>query len=407
MKAAIDRVTPNIAATGITLESDPAAPDSVIAAEIALRADNGRGPFRTEYDRRTDITKSGSPLEYEMAKPLPAWLGGTSPLAPWEGRLYRDGDSWGVVYQDLPKRNHAIGWLSFFSSGGEGHHDKLTLNKNDGSLTWARGTGNKRSPLSQLKMDGVEFYPSAYSVTRYGKSTGSFYGIRGVFVCNPECELIINDNGATFSLAVGNNDNMIFTPYDLSGAAILPESVPTVIPPHFHFGYWLSAPETDGGSWSIEPFAVANFYGQPISDLNSLSGTARYSGPATGVYAIPGQGQGGVTGQFYAYATLTANWGNQEVSGTVNKFHSLTAEDHSVYIMDWSLNLAKHGITQGSGPNSPPPGTWSHRFWGQDSTASNAPTAVTGEFTGHFNSDINSGKPHAGGSVVGAFVVRK
>lgn len=68
------------------------------------------------------------------------------------------------------------------------------------------------------------------------------------------------------------------------------------------------------------------------------------------------------------------------------------------------------GVTTGSGPGAGQ-SAWTARFWGKDATASgaraNEPKAVTGEFTGHFGNDSNSGKAHSDGSIAGAFVGTK
>lgn len=234
-----------------------------------------------------------------------------------------------------------------------------------------------------------------------------------------------------------------FTPTG-GASAPLPRRVETkeFFPPHFHFGYWLSAPATDGGDWNIEPFAMGNFFGEPLTGPETattnnnmgLKGTASYTGPATGVYAVPDQG---VDGQFYGNAALSAYWGiptgspfgNSEawsVSGTVDGFRSLSTSSHDGYIRDWRLDLGRAdmattrtnnvasssdielntgfrgGVTTGGG-------AWTGRFWGQDRTApglrQNEPAAVTGEFTGHFTNDAE--KAHAAGSVAGAFAAGK
>ena len=224
-----------------------------------------------------------------------------------------------------------------------------------------------------------------------------------------------------------------------------PSLVETKIPEHAYLGYWLQEPESEGEAWKIEPFAATRFYGSPITtgaEISALQGAASYSGAAAGIYAVPEEG---VTGQFHADVTLTARWGQRSpdefslqeawrIHGTIDKFQSLTAEQHHLYIWDWSLTLGpadmtptrdsshnpspdnssvdldggtQPGVTTGSGAGAGQ-GAWTARFWGQDPTApdprTNEPKAVTGEFTGHFADDSSSGKAHAAGSVAGAFV---
>ena len=427
--------TPNLPA-GLAL-----ARDSARESEIdSLLAGLPEGSLPEEpYSVRTEITKSGSPLKYEMPKErLRAWLGGVDTSLPpsfWEGRIYRgDGSSWGVVYQNLPKKYTfsppTLYWNNFFSTGGQGNTDNtsLTLDQDTGKLTWdigGSGKGaDKRNTAAQISisLSGLTtdtFYHSfgAEAHILPGNHKGTFYGVPGTFSCQGSTDPQVGDICRTLATggigwAINEATSFTFTPDDgpsAFGGQIEGESPGPKRPPHFHFGYWLNAPENDGGAWSIEPFAVANFYEDPISDLSTLSGTAKYSGPATGVYAVPDQlGHKGVTGTFYAHAVLTATWGGSwpTVKGTVGNFQSLTEDQHLTYIRDWSLTLEGPG-TQGSGPGSPNLGNWHHSFWGQDPADSNAPTAITGTFTGYFTNGILSGSVNAEGSVVGAFVAEK
>ena len=436
LQTAIAAVVPDIAAnlpSGIGLGPTE---EEILTAENALRGDNGLGAWPTWFSRRTEITKSGNPLSYESVKPLPAWLGITTdnPFnSGWQGRLYRDGKSWGVVYQNLPQQYPSTDWNTFFSPGGEGYHDNLSLNKSTGKLTWSIGQGSKRSSLSAFKLDQQLFDPGSSIALDAVAVLGAFYGRRGEIDCKDSLECILRsaDSGATFWIERGE---LSFTPTE------------SEIPDHFHLGYWLNAPETVGGDWSVEPFAIANFYGGTVNSYFNLgtqfAGTASFAGPAVGVYTV----DQGVTGQFYAHATLTANWKipnpatpgtikNGEsfvISGAVNNFNSLSSDQHGLYIRDWSLTLDRAdiaalrgsndepqnislsrkfrgGVTTGSGGTASQTGDWTGRFWGLDNTVAaggerNEPIAVTGEFTGHFTDDYDSGKAHAGGSVAGAFV---
>ena len=418
--------------------------DSARESEIdSLLAGLPEGSLPEEpYSLRTEITRSGSPLKYEMPKErLRAWLGGTwqgGYPSFWEGRIYRDGSSWGVVYQDLPKKYTfsppTLYWNNFFSTGGQGLTDNvsLTLDEDTGKLSWAIGSqsgASRRNFASQITISPSALQTSGSknfaqeAIIEPGTHEGTFYGVPGTFYCaasatvGNKCQAV-GDGTKGWSINFAGDQStgsFTFTPDDgpsAFGGQIQGKPSGPQRPPHFYFGYWLNAPENDGGAWSIEPFAVANFYEDPISDLSSLSGTAKYSGPATGVYAVPDQlGHKGVTGTFYAHAVLTATWGSSSptVTGTVGNFQSLTEDQHLTYIRDWSLSLSNvTSATQGSGPGSPQLGTWQRTFWGQDPADSNAPTAITGTFTGYFTNDILlSGKAHGEGSVVGAFVAEK
>ena len=451
LKTLISAYTPNIELslpTGFTIESNPSSESSILEAENKRRGNNGRGPLPESYNRLTHILKSGDILPYETPKALPAWLGTTLHNKDWSGRLYKDGKSLGVIYSNLPKKYPLNTWAIFFSPGGVGQHENLVLDSASGKLSWKTGLAST-SPLSALNIPG--FTPDQYgsiSVSQ-GNHPGTFYSVPGTFSCASECILSLDSlGGEEFFFAGGGAFS--FTPNDSATATIPAQHIETKIPPHVHFGYWLTAPENDGESWSIEPFSLANFYGEPedyIPNLNNLQGSASYSGPATGIYTIPDHPMGGSTGQFRARVTLRANWGQPAgnpftledswtITGSVDGFDSLTSPQHSGFMRDWSLDLGKasmatqrdgdggastnnirlnqgfrDGATTGSGPDSQT-GSWTGRFWGKDSTApgnrKNEPMAVTGEFTGHFGDKLRvEGKPHALGSVVGSFVAGK
>ena len=394
----ISAYTPNIELnlpTGFTIGTSPTSKDS-----------------NTVYDRQFDILKSGNKLSYESE---------SLPDKDWSGRLYRDGESLGAIYHNLPENYVGTAWNNFFSTGGKGKTDNtsLTLDTSTGKLTWEQGLldSNRRSPSSAFSIPSAVSSGGVNLTMNKGDHPGTFYGVPGTFTCGASASTQYSPNqciltGTSLEIYMNTGDSFTFTPTDGTSALLDKKA------PHVYFGYWLTVPENEGESWGIETFSIANSYEEPAS-TPPTSGTASYSGPATGIYTLPiHPNKSGTTGQFYATVNLTANWGSTvTISGNINNFDDLSTEQDSSYIGDWSLNLRSVGLTQlnqeftgrlttGSGPNNFRTGSWTGRFWGKDSTT-NEPIAVTGEFTGHFTNDINSGKAHAPGSVVGSFVADK
>ena len=355
----ISAYTPNIELnlpTGFTIESSPTSKDS-----------------NTVYDRQFDILKSGNQLSYESE---------SLPDKDWSSRLYRDGESLGAIYHNLPENYVGTAWNDFFGTGGQGKTDNtsLTLNTSTGKLTWAIGAqsgASKRNFGSQisispsaLQTSGAKSFGSE-ALIEHGTHEGTFYGIPGTFNCDGsttvggKCQAVADGvKGWSINFA----DSFTFTPTDGTSALLDKKA------PHVYFGYWLTVPENEGESWGIETFSIANSYEEPAS-TPPTSGTASFSGPATGIYTLPiHPNKSGTTGQFYATVNLTANWGSTAtISGNINNFDDLSTEQDSSYIGDWSLDLGSVNLTQ-----------LNERFTGRSTTGSGPNNFRTGSWTGHF-----------------------
>ena len=211
---------------------------------------------------------------------------------------------------------------------------------------------------------------------------------------------------------------------------------------YLSFGYWVQVT----GEGEDMMHGVSAFYSGklPFDDddittntnaaIMTLMGSAKYDGPATGMFVlksdVDGDGKGLVptaSGQFTADATLTANFGSDtaadanafSISGTVNGFEGDGIDE------TWELGLNKARLTVASyaangdithtnhsnsfsGSTSTgeggSPGEWRGQFFGAvpdtDPDAAgvqpgddNYPAGVAGEFNGHFEN----------GHVIGAF----
>ena len=154
-----------------------------------------------------------------------------------------------------------------------------------------------------------------------------------------------------------------------------------------YFGWWARRLKSDD-SWTYLRFhrgeAVTGDNLKPIT-----SGSATYRGPATGHYAIS-ELHGSEHGEFTARATLTADFGSDTVSGTIDHF-----SDHD----DWTVTLNQRGI--GDANASPTTtwtidgaahdgGNWSASFYSNlpaDDRNGVVPTGIAGEFRAEHGDD--------------------
>jgi hypothetical protein len=258
---------------------------------------------------------------------------------------------------------------------------------------------------------------------------GMFNGVPGEYSCSDQCEATSDKDGDLAELG----GQWTFTP----------EEVDTDADPHMiigakhdddylAFGYWLQGTgEGDNVKYGIGTFATGSMPFE-VAGVSALVGTAKYSGPAGGMFVmktdIDGDNIGPVptsAGKFTAEAALTANFGaatnsgtDFTISGTVNKF-ALTNYNGSTVDNEWSLELnmarfatpafnadtgkvdgfSAHASTFGgttTGMEDGTDGRWEGGFYGPtvvdvEATAAmeqqtGYPTGVAGEFIGHFES---------------------
>ena len=85
------------------------------------------------------------------------------------------------------------------------------------------------------------------------------------------------------------------------------------------FGVWLTMPKQAKDNHPVVAFAIG---GDPFKgEFTGLPGTAKYEGPAVGIYGIRASGsETGETGSFTAKASLRANFSDGSVNGEVTDF---------------------------------------------------------------------------------------
>ena len=234
--------------------------------------------------------------------------------------------------------------------------------------------------------------------------TGTYEGARGTFKCNAaaECTVTVDSKGTVS--AVSTDNDWIFIPAD--GA-----TVDVADTDYLHYGFWLQKTADADGVVTYDQ--VETFAGVAgLSDSSgTITGSASYSGGATGVYVRHVYSEGGgkiassTSGHFLADATLTAYFGQpaanniqpnllNSITGTIRNFELSGGEAN-----DWSVTLegginSAFGITDGKAKGGVGDGSLSGQFYG---AADTLPVAATGEFNAGFNN----------GAVAGAFGVNK
>ena len=260
------------------------------------------------------------------------------------------------------------------------------------------------------RITSVTDFPSAGTQTTVQYSddealTGTFADVAGTYTCVSGCSLTGESDG-TF-VAIGGT--WYFTPDNESDPVPVPDS------DYVHFGYWLNETEVDGEPVYMAAAIAGGTAESPIGTVQSLEGSATYTGAATGLYVIrtftlDGEVQNRAGGQFTADATLTAYFGGDDVA--VNKHYSIVGtiegfadRGGSPIDSSWSVALkaARFGSQQGgtfggaTEGDQGMMGAWSGRFFGPVAVPSTLPSGVAGTFDAAFTN----------GAVIGSFGAAK
>ena len=230
---------------------------------------------------------------------------------------------------------------------------------------------------------------------------GTFHGVAGTYECTtPPCTVSTANDGMISSAG----DTWTFTPdSDLAGEVMidLPDA------DHLYFGWWLKEPTDAEDAYAFRtfsggtvPFAVGDKFTSGHTD--GLLGTASYQGRAAGQYVTKdftgGVLSGGTAGVFTATASLTANFGGDDIAvndqfnirGSVTEFRDVE-RDRS--LEGWSVTLNKVDLAPGSASFG---GTA-----GDTTTATLGVVTGTGTWEGAFFGNARAdGKP---GAVAGVF----
>ena len=271
--------------------------------------------------------------------------------------------------------------------------------------------------------------PATEAVETSSSWTGTFAGVSGTFTCTGDTCTASSDHEGNLSSLAGT---WVFRPAGsgtgghAEGDDLANIMVEGVVPDadFMIFGYWEQAVTDDEGDTTYSMLPIADGK-RDYGTVSSVTGTASYTGPATGMYmkkSLTPDGQPTdpfTSGQFTADAVLNANFGGPEVAanhafsitGTISNFM-----DGGEAINDqWVVNLNRRmvgagdaarpqqnvgdltatghrdgsvagdfdGVTDGGALGSAA-GSWSGRFHGAAGADNALPNSATGMFDGHF-----------------------
>jgi len=240
--------------------------------------------------------------------------------------------------------------------------------------------------------DGVR-YPLRYVVEVDGK----FSGVAGKFTCatndDTDDACTVTNRNASFTFG----GPWVFTPSSASAQIRIEDDE------FMYFGWWARQSESNG-EWSFRTFHGPSGTGtsgnrSAAGDLEGLSGTATYTGVAAGQYSFAPLGSKPEHGEFTAKASLTANFTDSDVRGTIDGFSG-----HP----DWTVTLKSRAISGGSVPTgtsgdavnavtweidgegvpAPGTGTWEAAFYSNLPNAQRTgvtPTGMAGTFEAEYH----------------------
>ena len=224
-----------------------------------------------------------------------------------------------------------------------------------------------------------------YDTTRF---IGYFDGARGNFECTGACT-VAHEGGRIYNLSSGT---WTFTTSKTARVPVDDDS-------YMYFGWWKREQKVDE-TLSFEMFSDGKYLADRISD--TLTGTATYTGPAVGQYAIyQPLGTQTESGSFTARAELTADFGNADsegtLSGRVTNFSN--ASDWSVTLKSQTINAgavvrADDSVSWTIAGNTEDGGMWDAQFFSDVEGFTGYPEGVAGTFDAKFD-DV--------GRLVGAF----
>ena len=232
---------------------------------------------------------------------------------------------------------------------------------------------------------------------------GTYRGISGTFECTAgTCTVSLNDDGEA---EVGATDALSFVPDSIASTYDDPDAA------YVNFGWWKETPEEADGDYGVNVFAHG--VGDNAADVTTaVEGTARYVGPAAGLYAVQTYTAGvqseGENGDFTATADLTADFGADDeegftIDGTVTDFTVSGGVNSGAWKVTLDPVTGSNGdahfggttkVTFG-GAEDGSAGHWQGRFY--DGEAGEQPGTVAGVF------DASTG----GASLIGAFGATK
>ena len=359
-----------------------------------VSATYGMGPKVTGTVTPTDVAKDGTtvatPVESGM---LTATDTNVAAMSGWRGAELAGSNGMtsdtAVVYAYVEQPDtepfesvYALtaGDLTIATTAAGAAHNALVA-----SPEFASGAGSKAHMPTITAPGGT-----TPTIVRFG---GTFAGATGTYRCTgADCQSEVTEGGGVH---LSGDGGWTFTP-NTGAMAQVPDSL------YQHFGWWVR--NDAAGDYLIDVFH--GFTGtQPTIAITTVQGTATYSGPAAGKYALNRLLGGGtpMAGHFTATATLEVDFGDESAIGTIEgTIGSFMAGGNA---MPWSVALSSRTLTDIGGLDAgtadvPDNAVWTINgssggmvgMWDaqmHDLNDGGVPTVITGEFTTNF--DTNDG----------------
>ena len=212
---------------------------------------------------------------------------------------------------------------------------------------------------------------------------GSYMGVKGTFHCvdsgtDEQGICRVNQHTDGELVPSEDSDQLVFRPY-----VYMPDT------DWITAGVWLTTPDDEEGDYAVGAFVYGNMPYKPVnSDVETLTGTASYTGEAFGRYA-EAMGDHKETGRFTAEAALMADFGANDAMGSIHgNLSKFVANDQAV---DWTVNFETADLMQGLNEETPPMATADNtalRFNAGASGHANGGHALTGYWNGQFYGPI-------------------
>ena len=274
---------------------------------------------------------------------------------PWRATVTTLPEPEGLTRSYAPIDNHGLGaaWQGFEVNKTYEGSGTLTMrvftdlaeSDNAGYAYTGNAAGDATYPDVELDApipdlpagwDGQWFYAGAGLRGSLDGEPGTFSCAEGDrYYCGLEGGLGFDAPGYTADVA---GDPVIFTPDDGSAVVTLPHPAPTQVPSvnYLSFGNWLFVPEniTDFDNYDFGMFASGD---DPftVENLQGLTGTANYSGEASGMFADEVEA---TLSPFSARVALAADFGTADnfgsILGSVYGFEIESGEESPLQSLD-------------------------------------------------------------------------
>ena len=222
-----------------------------------------------------------------------------------------------------------------------------------------------------------------------GGFSGSFDGVRGVFRCavdeavDSECSVVRSGEGtADDPYLLSSADAWLFT---ANNSATNVRTL-RLDGDYLTMGWWIQKPDRAAGTYMFSRYVE----GADLYTGTAAAGTAKYSGPAAGIWAERDRElEDADFGPFTATANINADFGDNMVDGTIEDFvlGDGTTRRWVVDLGEKADGAGVEGPTSGSADGRSWTGMWDSTFYGNRSATTgntNQPTYVAGSFRASF-----------------------